>query len=176
MARIVDLGVTQYLWVPTLAGIANPLLPTDDELTAVGVKNISQFVVTTTDINPDDSDTITEKGITDTSNAVVPTIGNYHGTLNLFRDFTAGIPTASVDLAATFTKGAVGWIVRRLGKPATTAIATADLVDLFLFLVDKVAKTGGQGDGYLKLNCTLLQQGQYHPDIAVVAGTTTQNL
>jgi len=168
MARIVDLGITQYTWVPGVAGLTTPAAPKLTDLSATGAKNISDYVVTTTDINPDDSDTITEKGITDTSNAVVPTIGNYHGTLNLFRDFTSGAP-ATTDLASVFTKGAVGWIVRRLGKPASTALAVADVVEVYLFLVDKVARTGGQADGFLKLNCTLLQQGQYYPDVAVVA-------
>lgn len=169
MARIVDLGVTRYDWIPGVAGLTTPAGPKLTELSVSGAKAISPFVVTTTDINPDDSDTVNERSVTDTSNAVVPTIGNYHGTLNLFRDFTAGVPTSSVDLAETFTKGSYGWITRRLGKPASTALAVGDILDVFLFLVDKVAKTGGQGDGYLKLNVTLLQQGQYNTDTVVIA-------
>jgi hypothetical protein len=169
MARIVDLGVTRYDWIPGVAGLTTPSGPKVTEATAVGVKAISPFVVTTTDINPDASDTVNERAVTDTSNAVVPTIGNYHGTLNLFRDFTAGVPTASVDLAAVFTKGAYGWILRRLGKPASTALTVGDIVDVFLFLVDVAAPTGGQGDGYLKLNCTLLQQGQFYQGAVMVA-------
>ena len=168
MARIVDLGVTRYDWVPGVAGLTTPIAPKLTDV-STAAKHISPLVVTTTDINPDDSDTVNEKSVTDTSNAVVPTVGNYHGTLNLFRDFTNGVPTADVDLADVINKGEIGWIVRRLGKPASTALAVGDIVDVFLFLVDKVAKTGGQGDGYLKLNATLLQQGQFFTDVALVA-------
>ncbi|QAY69987.1 hypothetical protein [Xylanimonas protaetiae] len=170
MARIVDLGVTQYTWVPGVAGLTTPSAPLLTDLAAVGAKNISQYVVTTTDVNPDPSDTVNERAITDVSNAVVPTVGNYHGSLVLFRDFAAGIPTVD-DPMAMFDKGAYGWLVRRLGKAATVALAASDIVDVFLFLVDNVTKTGGQGDGYLKANITLLQQGQFYTDVVVASGS-----
>ncbi|ACZ29568.1 hypothetical protein Xcel_0529 [Xylanimonas cellulosilytica DSM 15894] len=170
MARIVDLGVTQYTWVPGVAGLTTPSAPLLADLSGAPAKNISQYVVTTTDVNPDPSDTVNERAVTDTSNAVVPTVGNYHGNLVLFRDFTAGAPTAN-DPITVFGSGDYGWLVRRLGKPASTALAADDIVDVFLFLVDNVTKTGGTGDGYLKANITLLQQGQFYTDVAVVAGT-----
>lgn len=169
MPRIVDLGVTRYDWAPGVAGLTTPNAPKLTELTAAAVKAISPFVLTTTSVNPTASDTVSEKGITDVSNAVVPTIGNYEGALNLFRDFTAGKPTASVDLASVFTQGAVGWLIRRIGKPASDPLVVGDVVDVFLFMVDAVSKTGGQGEGYLKLNVTLLQQGSFALDKAIVA-------
>lgn len=171
MPRIVDLGVTQYLWVPA-SGIADITAPTVTELTAAGVKNISQYVVTTTQIGPVASDTVTEKAVTDTSNAVVPTIGNYEGNLVLFRDFTAGVPTSDTDLAGTFSAaGIVGFVVRRLGKPASTAIAAADIVDVFKFMTDNPQASGGQGDGYLKLTVPLLQQGSFKLGATVASGS-----
>lgn len=168
MARIVDLGVTRYDWIPGVAGLTTPNGPKLTELSAAAAKHISPYVVTTTSVNPTSSDTVSERAVTDVSNAVVPTIGNYEGALTLFRDYTDGEPSA-VDLAGTFTSRAVGWIVRRLGKPAATALAVGDVVDVFLFMVDAVAKTGGQGEGYLKLNVTLLQQGQFATDVVVIA-------
>lgn len=169
MPRIVDLGVTRYDWIPGVAGLTTPNAPKLTELTATGAKAISPFVLTTTSVNPTASDTVSEKGITDVSNAVVPTIGNYEGALNLFRDFTAGKPTAATDLASVFTQGAVGWLVRRIGKAASDPLVVGDVVDVFLFMVDAVSKTGGQGEGYLKLNVTLLQQGSFALDKAIVA-------
>lgn len=169
MARIVDLGVTRYDWAPGASGITTPNAPKLTELSAAAVKAISAYVVTTSSVNPTASDTVSEKGITDVSNAVVPTVGNYEGSLTLFRDFTNGAPTAVLDLAGTFKKGDVGWLIRRLGKPASEPLAVGDIVDVFLFMVDAVGKTGGQGEGYLKLNVTLLQQGSFAMDKAVVA-------
>ena len=167
--RIVDLGVTRYDWIPGVTGLTTPSAPSLADLTATAALNISQFTVTTTDINPDASDTVNERAVTDTSNAVVPTVGNYHGNLVVFRDYTAGVPTTDVDLAAVFTKGQFGWITRRLGKPASAALAVGDQLDVFLFMVDSPSKTGGTGEGYLKLNVPLLQQGQYYPDAVTVS-------
>jgi hypothetical protein len=169
MARIVDLNVTGYWWIPGAAGITTPDSPKLSDASAAGVKNISQFVVTTTNINPTASDTVNEKGITDSSNAVVPTIGNYEGNLVLFRDYAAGIATAN-DVMSLFTGAReVGWILRRLGKPASVALGVADVVDVFLFMADSPQQSGGAGDGYLKLTVPLLQQGTFRLGKTMVA-------
>lgn len=169
MARIVDLNVTRYDFVPGVTGLTTPDGPKVTELTAGTVKALSPYVVTTTNINPTASDTVSEKGITDTTNAVAITIGNFDGSLVLFRDYTSGAPTAN-DPMATFTgSGVVGWIVRRLGLPASTAWATGQKVDVFLVMTDNPQQSGGQGDGYLKLTVPLLQQGQMHLGVTTVA-------
>ena len=160
MARIVDLNVTRYDFVPGVTGLTTPNAPKVTELSAGTVKALSPYVVTTTNINPTASDTVNEKGITDTSNAVVPTIGNFEGSLVLFRDFTTGAPTANDPMSIFTGVGVVGWIVRRLGLPASTAWAVGQKVDVFLVMSDNPQQSGGQGDGYLKLTCPLLQQGQ----------------
>lgn len=169
MARIVDLGVTQYLWIEGVDGIVNELAPTVAELTA-GV-NISPQVVTTTTLDAAASDTVNERSVTDVSNAVVPTVGNYEGQLVMFRDFTAGAPTATDPLTVIGkAQGAVGWIARRVGKPASTAATAADLYDLFLVMIDNPQTSGGTGEGYLKATFPLLQQGRFAKAVAVVAG------
>lgn len=160
MPRIVDLGITKYVWIDGADGLDNYTAPTAAEIAAG--KDISPFVVTTTSVQPAASDTTNEKSITDTANVVVPTIGNYEGSLTLFRDFTAGVPTSSVDLLATFpAAGHVGYLVRRVGKPSSTAIAAADVVDVFKFMTDNPQVAGGTGEGYLKLTVPLLQQGAF---------------
>lgn len=167
MPRIVDLGVTKYVWVEGDTGIASVAAPSAAAITAG--KDISQWVVTTTSVGPTASDTVSEKAITDTANAVVPTIGNYEGNLVLFRDYTAGLPTADVDLLETFADGAVGFLVKRVGKPAATAIAATDVVEVYKFRADNPQPSGGAGDGYLKLTVPLLQQGLFKVNAVVAA-------
>ncbi|MGN6245112.1 MAG: hypothetical protein ACTHQ3_15780 [Motilibacteraceae bacterium] len=165
MPRMVDLGVTQYLWVTTLADVTSPTVA---ELTAG--KDISQFVVTSTSVGPTASDTVNEKGITDTSNAVVPTIGNYEGNLVLFRDYTAGVPTTGTDVMETFNAaGIVGYLCKRVGKPAATAASASEKYDVYKFMTDTPQPSGGQGDGYLKLTVPLLQQGSFKLGATVTA-------
>ena len=163
MPRLVDLNVVRYDWIPGAAGLTTPSSPKVTELNGGTAKALSPYVVTTTSIAPTSSDTVTEKGITDTSNAVVPTINNFDGTLVLFRDFTAGVVTANDPLTTIgASSGIVGWIVRRYGLPASTAWAVAQKVDVFYVMTDVPQQTGGQADGYLKVTIPLLQQGQMY--------------
>lgn len=165
MARIVDLNVTTYWWVEGDTGIASVTAPTATALTSG--KNISQYVVTSTSVQPTASETVNERSIADVANVVVPTIGNYEGTLVLFRDFTAGVP-ATTDLLATFTGRPVGFLVRRIGKASNAAAAADDVVDVFKFMADNPQTMGGTGEGYLKLTVPLLQQGVYALGVELV--------
>jgi len=168
MPRTADLGLTTYWWVPGVAGIVNPLSPSAAALTAA--KNISQYVVTSTSVNPTSSDTISEKGITDTANASVPTVGNYEGTLVLFRDLAAGVPSVNDPLTTIGSvSGVVGWIVRRTGFTNLTAAAATQKVDLFLMMTDTPQKSGGTGDGYFKVTVPMLAQGVFGMEVALVA-------
>lgn len=173
MARIVDLGVTQYLWIPGENGIANELAPTVAELTATGVKNISSQVVTTTTLDAAASDTVNERAVTDVANVVTPTVGNYEGSLVLFRDYTDGKPTANDPLTVIGDSvGVVGWVAKRVGKPASTEPGPDDQYDLYLVMIDNPQTTGGQGEGYLKATFPLLQQGRFKKG-AVVTGAAS---
>lgn len=166
MARIVDLNVTTYYWVPGDAAIANVNAPSVAAVSAG--ENISPYVVTSTAIMPSASETVNERSITDTANVVVPTIGNYEGNLVLFRDYAAGVPGTD-DLLSTFTGRPVGFIVRRVGKASSTALAAADVVDVFKFMADNPQTQGGTGEGYLKLTVPLLQQGAFAVGVALAA-------
>lgn len=170
MPRLVDLNVVRYDWVPGAAGLTTPSSPKVTELNGGTVKALSPYVVTTTSVVPTSSDTITEKGITDTSNAVVPTINNFEGSLVLFRDYTSGAPTANDPLTTIgAASGVVGWLVVRRGKAASAAWAVADKVDVFYVMTDSPIQTGGQSDGYLKVTIPLLQQGQMYLGVATQA-------
>ena len=168
MPRMVDLNVTTYWWIPGVAGIANPDAISAAVLTAA--KNISVYTVATTNVGPTDSDTVSEKGITDTSNSEVPIIGNYQGMLNLFRDLAAGVATVNDPLTTIgATSGISGWIVKRIGQSSSTAAAASQKVDAYLFMTDVPVPGGGQGDGYLKVAIKLLQQGTYRLQTTLVA-------
>lgn len=158
MPRLVDLNVTTYWWITattrTLADVTATAL--------TSAANISQYVVSTTTVGPTASDTVSERGITDTSNAVIPTIGNYEGSLVLFRDFTSGAPSANDPLTKIAdAAGEVGWLVRRVGKTSSDAATLGDEVEAYLFMTDNPQVSGGAGDGYLKATIPLLQQGVF---------------
>src|SRR5665647_1115651 len=92
MPRMIDLNATTYWWVDA-ATITDFKAVSAAALTAAA--NISEYVVASTKIGPTSSDTISEKSITDVANCLVPTVGNFEGTLVAFRDFAAGVPTAN---------------------------------------------------------------------------------
>lgn len=168
MARTIDLNVTTYWWIAGDAGIADPDAISAAVLTAG--KNISTFVHASTSIKPASSDTVQDKGITDTANIDTPIIGNYEGTLVLFRDMAAGVPSAN-DPLTTIGKaaGIVGWIVRREGLASTAAAASGQFVDVFKFATDTPQKSGGTGGGMLKVTIPLLQQGVMRVETTLVA-------
>src|SRR5690348_235365 len=129
MARLIDLAVTKVAWVTT---IATPSAPTAAELTAG--KDLGPYLTTNYKVGMEDSDTVSEKSITETAEIVVPTIQKYSGMLELFRDFTTGAPSAN-DFT-TFFLGAseLGYIVRRTGTPSSTAFASAQKVEVYKFI------------------------------------------
>src|SRR5665647_3228559 len=119
---MVDLAVTKYAWV---AGETEP----STAAACTAGADISAQVVASTKIGPTSSDTVNEKSITDTSNAVVPIIGNYEGNLVTFRDLTAGVPTASDPMTTIgAASGVVGWIVKRVGYASSVAFAAGQKV------------------------------------------------
>lgn len=156
MARMVDLAVTTYWWVTT---IANPNAPTAAEITAG--KNISSFLTTATSFGADDSDTVSEKSITETSQIDVPTVQKYMASLEYFRDYTTNAPSTS-DLSTVFAgQNEQGYLVRRIGFPSSTAIASGQKVEVGKFIADVPKYRGGEGNGFVKASVKLLQQGFY---------------
>src|SRR5450830_1504806 len=143
MPRMIDLNATTYWWVAAgtitdAAAVSAAVLTTP--------ANISPYVVASTKVGPANSDTISEKSITDVANCVVPVVGNYEGTLVAFRDFTAGVPTAT-DVLTTVanTAGVAGWIVRRTGFVASLAAAVGQVVEVYKFMTDNPQPSAGSG-------------------------------
>lgn len=168
MARTIDLNVTTYWWIAGDAGIANPDAISAAVLTAA--KNISQYVHASTSIAPASSATVQDKGITDTANIDTPVIGNYGGTLVMFRDLAAGVASANDPLTVIGNAaGVIGWIVRREGFVSSADAAATQKVDAFKFAIDTPQKSGGTGTGMLKVTFPLLQQGVMRIETALVA-------
>lgn len=167
MPRMIDLNATTYWWVAA-ASITDAAAVSAALLTSTN--NISTYVVASTKIAPAPSDTISEKSITDVANCVVPVTGNYEGTLVAFRDFTAGVPTAT-DVLTTVASvaGVAGWIVRRVGFASTVAAAAAQVVEVYKFMTDNPQPSAGSGEGYIKATIPLLPQGVFVTASVLVA-------
>src|SRR5690606_23432340 len=169
MARLVDQGVTRLTWVPGEDGIADITAPTVDELEA-GVDLTCQML-TTYEVRPDASDTTNERAVCETANVETPTIANYMGRMELFRDWDATTEQwTTEDVLSALAYKDVGYFVRRLGLPAGEAYAAGQQVEVYKFMIDKPQPQGGTGSGYLKATVPLLQQGAYELAAVVAAG------
>lgn len=166
MARLIDLAVTKVAWVPTIASVS---APTAAELTAGTVKDLGPYLTTNYKVGMEDSDTVSEKSITETAEIVVPTIQKYSGMLELFRDFTSGAPSAN-DFTSFFAgANETGYIVRRTGTPSSTAFAATQKVEVYKFVADAPVFAPGSGSGYVKGTVKLLPQGVFALQATVAA-------
>ena len=157
MARLIDLAVTKCSWVTT---IATPSAPTAVELTAG--KDLGPYLTTNYKVAMEDSDTVSEKSITETAEIVVPTIQKYSGMLELFRDFTTGAPSASDFTTYFLGASELGYFVRRTGIPSSTAYASSQKVEVYKFIADPPKFSPGSGSGYVKGTVKLLPQGVFY--------------
>src|SRR5690606_16773173 len=135
MARLVDQGVTRLTWVPGEDGIADIAAPTTTEL-GLGI-DLTCLMVTTYEVRADASDTTNERAVCETANVVTPTVQNYTGNLELFRDWDsdAGDWDAN-DVLEQFKYKDVGWFVRRVGLPHSDAFEAGQQVEVYKFMVD----------------------------------------
>jgi len=165
VGRLVDLGITRVWWVTTMSIKGQP---TSTEIT--NGKDLSNFLLPDYAFAADASTTINERPITATVDAETPTIGKLKASLTLFRyfDTTSKLPDTT-DLEQAFIGHPAGWLVRRTGPPATTAIASGQFVELANFIADVPQKEGGTGTGFLKLTVPLLPQGLYNPSFALIS-------
>jgi hypothetical protein len=157
MARLIDLAVVKVHWVTTLTSTS---APSATELNAG--TNLGIYLTTNYKVGMEDSDTVSERSVTESAEIQVPTIQKYSGMLELFRDFTAGVPSGS-DFTSMFAGASeLGYIVRRTGKASSVTFATSDVVELYKFVADPPHLTGGTGSGYVKGTVKLLPQGVFN--------------
>lgn len=167
MPRLVDQQVTRLTWVPGETGIADITAPTLAEL-ATG-RDLTCLMVSTYEVRFDSSDTTSERAVCEGSNVETPTITNYMGRFELFRQWDSSLLAWETDdVLQWLDYKDVGHFVRRLGFAYDTAYAAGHQVGVFKFMADEAQVTGGAGTGYLKATVPMLKQGSA-TNTAVVA-------
>lgn len=167
MPRLVDQGVTRLTWVPGDDGITDITAPTLAELAAG--RDLTCIMVSTYKAQFDGSDTTSERAVCETANVDAPTMENYSGTFELFRqwdDVTEAWETA--DLLQWLDYKDIGYLVRRTGFAKDVAYAAGQMVEVFKFMADRPQMPAGTGSGYLKATVPMLKQGSA-TDRAVLA-------
>jgi hypothetical protein len=168
MPKIVDLGITKLAWLPGEDAIENIAAPTVAELTPA--IDYSCVMVTTYEVRADGADTTDEKAVCDVANVVTPTAANYMGNLIFFRDWDGDAQEwLASDVLNTFALGAVGFFIRRLGLPYSTAFTAGDQIEVYKFMSDNPQIQGGTGSGFLKATVPMLQQGLFDIKALVAA-------
>ena len=90
--------------------------------------------------------------------------------MTLFRDYTAGTPSANDPLTTIgAVAGVVGWVVKREGIASSTAATTGQIVQAYKFATDNAQTSGGNGEGYLKVTIPLHPQGSFKVNSTLVA-------
>jgi hypothetical protein len=164
---------TTIVWVDEDA-VVNPHAPTAAELNAG--QNISCAIVRGYTLNPQSSDTDNTASICDEGNVETPTYDNYEASLTFFHESdnsdTTSVFKIATDLFAT--KGARGYLYRRLGFKSTVAFAADQVVEGFLVQSDNPQTVdGGDSGGPIQMTVPFLQQGDYVPYGTKVAAAVT---
>lgn len=166
MARVIDLKTTR-VWVLTTA-------PADATLASILVteitsgKDITPFVLPSSKLPSYDADkTTSEYSIAQGDEIIAPTGSTYSGTLDLFRDFTAGVPSTADPL--TIFQGAYEqvFVVVREGIPYTTAATAAQKVAVYQVTAGKPQRMRGSNSGFLKVKVPLMTLGNANENAAL---------
>lgn len=166
---------TGIWWVPA-AGLTAPSAPSAAEINA-GTR-ISGALVTGYTLKMSDSKTDTSKTVEDEGNVETPTLKNYEGKLQFFRD-EVGTGTQDVPIPATVFTSVLnlfktpyvdGYLVSRYGRKATVPVAAGHIVSVFKFKND-VYRTieGDAGETPVMIEVEFLKQGEAYPNVTAVA-------
>ena len=158
MARMVDADAVKIVWIDK-ALLTTPNAPKVSELTAGTVLDLTCIMLASSKISAAGSDTVSERAVCETANVVTPTVKNYEGSLDLFRDFTAGVASATDPTTKFAGNYETGYIVIREGSSSTVPFAVGNKVDVYLFIADQPQKVSGKGEGFLKMTVPLFPQG-----------------
>lgn len=143
--------------------ITNPAAASAAVLNGASAINISCAVTRGYTLNPTDSDTDDTASICDTGNVQTRLFDNYEGEITMFRDGNIADNTSIYNKAYEYFKApdARFWVIRRLGKKSTTAIAATDEIELFLFTNDRIRSVDGGDSGPIQFTVPMLSQGNY---------------
>jgi|SRR6478609_2998549 len=167
MAQKKMLAPNETIWFVPIAAIADVNVgPTQANMASDAV-NLSCSIVTGYTLGMTDSDTDDSKSICDAGNAVNYTSGVYEGNLTFFREDnladSAGVFAQSFSL---LKQPAEGIWVKRIGKPATTAYATTDVVSWFHFDSD-YTQDSDDGDAPKQFTVPLIPQGHFGVNVVL---------
>lgn len=123
MGRMLSDGDDKLLWVPA-GGIADISAPTVEELTAVGVLDISCLVAKNNfSLGATGDETIDDPPLCAKGSSPAPGRTNYEAAMDFYRGTTPDDDEAY----ETFTgKGIDGFLVHRIGKPSESPIVATD--------------------------------------------------
>lgn len=170
MAKITSNGNIKIAWVLD-ANMTAPSAPTLSSITG-GVDLTDAISWQDFTMGPTDSDDVEDRGISSVGSETSRGFANYEGNLTIFREKNMA-DTSSVYRTAylTFkTPRTLGWIVMRVGKPASTAWAANDIVSTFQFIAD-YTQDDTDGDDSVKVVIPMLPQGQMFPQTRIAVAS-----
>ena len=146
--------------------------PTDAEITG-GLDLTSAIAWDGYDLGATDSNKIDDRGIIDEGAVQERGFAQFNGSLTFFRGITSETTGAYADAFAAFkaaTDGSrpQGYLVTRIGVPATTAIAAGQKVNVFKFIADAFMDNT-EGEDSVKFMVNFAPQGKLAVNVAVVA-------
>lgn len=160
-------------WIPE-AGLADGANPQADEINA-GTR-ISPALNTGYTLKMSDSSTDNSRTVEDEGNVETPTLKNYEGKLQFFRD-EIGTGTQDAPVPATVFTTVLnlfkvpyisGWLVSRYGPKADQPVAAGDIVSTFKFKNDQYRTIEGDaGETPVLIEVEFLKQGEAYPNVTV---------
>lgn len=164
---------TRIDWIP-LAGLTAPSAPAVAELNAG--QNLSAAVVTGYTLGALASDVDNSKSIADEGNVDTPTLSNYDGKLQFFKDAVGTGSQAVPSPSTVFTTAndlfkvakVEGWLVSRHGAKQTVPYATGDVVSVYRFISDQPMTMDQEGGKPILTEVQFLPQGEMYLNVAAV--------
>jgi len=146
--------------------------PTDFQITS-GLDLTAAIAWDGYDLGATDSNKIDDRGIIDEGAVQERGFAQFNGSLTFFRGITSETTGAYADAFAAFkaaTDGSrpQGYLVTRIGVPATTAIAAPQKVNVFKFIADAFMDNT-EGEDSVKFMVNFAPQGKLAVNATVVA-------
>lgn len=171
-------GKIKVWWVPTanVTGTEDAWIAAPDisDLAAAGSVDLTQAIAWDGyELGATDSNKIDDRGIIDTGAVQERGFAQFAGSLTFFRGVTSETTGAYYNAFETFkaaTDGTRpnGFLVTRIGVPATTAVAAAQKLNVFKFIADAVMDNT-EGEDSVKFMVNFQPQGKLGVNVAAVA-------
>jgi hypothetical protein len=161
-------GQVKVLWVPT---IADTTQPTVDELTGVGVIDLSCFLSSDGLATSADEQTITDERLCSTQTFTKP--GRFTRGLQVkyVYDQQAAPNTDTNEAYETMKHLTDGYVVQRWGLDYETAVTAGDIVDVWPVTCGVQLKLPPEANTTLKVQQTLHPRNAVQEDVEVVSGS-----